>query len=285
MKSRSRRRKVKRSKRSKPKVKTGCPPKIALREKEGYDHLPNYVENNFNKRETISADELYLRYPKTTRIDSDHPLLSSGKIMYYTDNYLVVQTSSQVCIYDADYLPFETYDYEKVYQGSYVSVLPGYNLRKDSFSYFYHGNTVLIDIGHGDYICVGKKVVQLHIDHPITHYYSLEIRKSYLNPEKWVAKFWFDTEDNVYIVKHDNTIYKLSSGRNVIEKVLRGDEIIYKIDRDGGDVKEKRRYIPYENDDVKQREKYKPYVIETKGVEQNAFFDPHRERFGDNFIL
>ena len=280
MKSRSRlRRKAKsrskRQPRSRTKAKklssTGCPPKITLRDKDSYDHLPNYVENNFNKREIIYADELYLQYPDTTKIGPDHPLLSKGKILYYTSKYLVVQTSRQVCIYTFEEDLFENdILYEKVYQGPYVSVLPGYNLRKDTFSHhFDHGKTVLIDIGRGDYICVGKDIVQMHMDHPITHYYSLEARKTYINPERHVpvSKFWIDTEDNVYILKHDNTIYKLKSGRDVIEKVLQGN------------------YIPYENDTVEQRKQYKPYHIEVKRVrKKDAFFDSMAEQFGDDYL-
>jgi hypothetical protein len=188
--------------------------------------------------------------------------------MYRTLNYLVVQTQSQVCIYNFDPLDgmFESnIQYTKVYQGPYVSVLPGY----DSRELFYSGNTVLIDIGHGDYICVGKDVVQMHTDHPITHYYSLGVRKTYINPEKHtpILKFWFDTESNVYIVFYDNTIYKLKSGRDVIEKVLRGN------------------YIPYENDTAEQKKQYKPYHIEIKRVrKKDALFNPMAVQFENDYL-
>ena len=287
MKSRSRRRKTKsrskRQPRSRTKAKkrssTGCPPEITLRDKgDYYYYSPNYVKTNFNNPEIIYTDELYLQYPETTQIVPDHPLLNKGKILYYTDNlnYLVVQTSNQVCIYDSNQVskyiwnPLErlfepTIIYTKVYQGPYASVLPGYNLK----DILYHGKTVLIDIGHEDYICVGKDVVQMHMDHSITHYYSLETRKTYINPDRHVpvSKFWFDTENNVFIVKHDNTIYKLKSGRDVIEKVLRGN------------------YIPYENDTVEQRKQYKPYDIEVKRVrKKDALFDPMATQFGDDYL-
>ena len=188
-------------------------------QKEEDPNSPFFVTNNDklideNNSYVPSFKELYIEYPYNTRVSPRHPFLKdpNHKIIYEifqeSGNYIVVQTSQDVSIYNPFPIfgsgAYEGYDnaYEFVRKSPYESVLPGidypepYKSWNVGFSSYTekihsprHGNDVMINFGNGRYET--HVAGAFRFSSPVTHFYSL-FRKYEGYP------FWFTEDGWVY---------------------------------------------------------------------------------------